>query len=140
MLASRQLILFGVLALSAMAHASAQEKNAKAVKASAAPVAQRMHTNAAADLFAPHSWLPPPPKVVARVEIPHAPALPFVYLGKLMQGSAVTAYVSQGANNLALKTGDKVPGYRVEKITASGMTFVYEPLNEKQTLSFGSAN
>ena len=92
------------------------------------------------DLFASHDWTPPPARRTLVVEQPHAPPLPFVYQGKLMQDGAVTAFVAQGPNNLALKTGDKAGSYRVDSVTPSAMTLVYVPLNEKQILSFGSAN
>jgi len=99
----------------------------------------RMHP-ASKDLFAPQSWLPPPPPVVIpKVEAPRAPALPFTYIGKILKSDGVIAYVSQGELNHALKAGDSLPNYRVERITDHDMTFVYVPLNQKQTLSFGSA-
>ena len=96
---------------------------------------------ASADLFAPHDWQPPPPPPrVVKVEAPKAPPLPFTYFGKVIQDGAVIAFVSQGNVDHALKTGDTVANYRVQQITASAMTFVYLPLNEKQTLPFGSEN
>ena len=78
--------------------------------------------------------------MVARVEAPRAPPLPFTYEGKLVQGGEVIAFVNQAGTSRALKVGDTVPNYRVERITSSGITFVYVPLNQSQTLTFGSAN
>jgi hypothetical protein len=103
-----------------------------------APV--RLHrTNA--NPFATRSWVPPPPPApVVRAVVPKAPPLPFVYLGKMLDGKAVTAFVSMGGQTHLLHGGDTVRDYRVEAISAKEITFVYLPLNEKQRLSFGSEN
>jgi len=94
-----------------------------------------------ANPFAVHSWLPPVVKVKALPPPPpRAPPLPFAYIGKMQEGAAVTAFVSQGDRNLVLRSGDTLPSYRVESITPKDITFVYLPLNEKQRLSFGSEN
>jgi hypothetical protein len=92
-----------------------------------------------ANLFAARSWQPPPPPA-PKAEAPKAPALPFHFLGKLLQDGDVTAFVSQGTVTHLLRKGDVLANYRVDEITPSEMTFVYLPLNEKQRLSFGSAN
>jgi hypothetical protein len=99
---------------------------------------QRMrHTQANA--FASQTWLPPAAKVKpAPPPVPHAPALPFVYLGRQQDGAAVTVFVSQGTRNHVLHSGDTVAGYRVESISPTDITFVYLALGEKQRLSFGS--
>lgn len=100
----------------------------------------RMH-HTKANAFAVHSWLPPVvPVKAAPPPPPRAPALPFAYLGKSQDGAAVTVFVSQGTRNHVLHVGDSLPSYRVESITPTDMTFVYLPLNEKQRLTFGSAN
>jgi hypothetical protein len=103
-----------------------------------APV--RLHrTNA--NPFAARSWAPPPPPAsVVRAVVPKAPPLPFEYLGKMLDGKAVTAFVSMGGQTHLLHSGDTVRDYRVDAISAKEITFVYLPLNEKQRLSFGSEN
>lgn len=121
-----------------MAHApaAAQERVAPST-----PAAARMvHTKANA--FSVHRWLPPPVKrpPPPPPPPPRAPALPFTYLGKMQDGGDVTAFVSQGSRNLVLHAGDTLPGYKVESISLTDMIFVYLPLNEKQRLTFGSAN
>lgn len=92
-----------------------------------------------ADLFAAHSWQPPPPPP-PKAQLPSAPALPFRYLGKSQEDGQVTVFVAQNARTHMLKQGDTLPGYKVEEITMSEMTFVYLALNEKQKLIFGSTN
>jgi hypothetical protein len=77
---------------------------------------------------------------VVRAVVPKAPPLPFVYMGKMLDGKAVTAFVSMGGQTHLLHGGDTLREYRVEAISAKEITFVYLPLNEKQRLSFGSEN
>jgi hypothetical protein len=93
-----------------------------------------------ANPFAARSWTPPPPVQVVRAVVPKAPPLPFVYMGKMLDGKAVTAFVSMGGQTHLLHGGDTLREYRVEAISAKEITFVYLPLNEKQRLSFGSEN
>ena len=107
----------------------------------AAPMPARFESGApAADLFALRDWQPPPASLQRKVEAPKAPPLPFHYLGKVLEQGAVVAFVSQGALNHLLRRGDIVADYKVELITPAEMTFIYLPLNEKQRLTFGSAN
>jgi len=93
------------------------------------------------DLFVARNWQPPPaPAPAAPPVAPTAPALPFAYLGKLLDGTEVLAFVSQGGVTRILRKGDTLQDYRVEAITQSAATFVYLPLDQRQTLNFGSAN
>ena len=96
----------------------------------------------AANAFAAHSWLPPVPKAKAAPPPPppQAPPLPFVYLGKMQEGTAVTVFVSLAGRNHVLHAGDTVAGYRVDSISPNDMTLVYLTLGEKQRLTFGSDN
>lgn len=124
------------IAATVAAKASAAKADSKATE----PAGQRMH-HSKANAFAAHSWLPPVVQAKAPpAPPPRAPPLPFVYLGKMQDGAAVTAFVSQGGRNHVLHAGDKLPSYQVESITATDITFVYLPLNEKQRLKFGSEN
>ncbi len=93
------------------------------------------------ELFAQVDWRPkppPPPKPVA--QRPVAPGLPFRYLGKVIDGDKVTAFLGEGPRTHMLRTGDVLANYRVEEVTASGITLVYLPLNETQELNFGTDN
>lgn len=94
---------------------------------------------ATADLFASQSWLPPPPPP-AKPQAPQAPALPFRYLGKVLEGGDVLVFVGEGARTHLLRKGDALPGYEVADVTATDISFVYLPLRETQRLTFGSAN
>ncbi|MEQ6292120.1 hypothetical protein ACFPAG_16055 [Vogesella sp. GCM10023246] len=93
----------------------------------------------AANLFPQQTWYvpPPPPKPAP----PSPPALPFTYIGKLVDGDQVTVFVSNGDRNLVLKNHDVVDGtYRVEAITPPVMRLTYLPLQMQQTLDIGGAN
>ena len=107
----------------------------------AAPSAQTRFQRQDADAFAARSWQPPPPRPVpVTVAEPKAPPLPFRYLGKVMEEGAVVAFIALDARTYLAHKGDVLLDYRIEDVTPAQMTFVYLPLNEKQTLTFGSAN
>jgi type IV pilus biogenesis protein PilP len=68
---------------------------------------------------------------------PQAPALPFVYVGKMVDGEKTAVFVSKGDENYSLTPGQTIAGdYRVEKITDASVTFTYLPMKKRQTLNF----
>jgi len=91
------------------------------------------------DPFRNKSWvLAPPPLPPAK---PTAPPLPFQYLGKIMEDSGIRVFLNHQGKNLIVKAGDMINGiYTVVDIAGSQMTFLYQPLKEKQTLSIGADN
>lgn len=97
------------------------------------------------DLFAAHSFLPPPPAPdkalrAAKPPPPMAPPLPFRYQGRLVEADGTTVFLTQGDRMLVARTGDLVGNqYRVESVSASAITFIFEPLKQRQTLTIGSA-
>ncbi len=106
-----------------------------------APLTQARFQTQDADAFASRNWQPPPPRIVPQtVAEPKAPPLPFRYLGKVMEEGAVVAFIAQDARTYLAHKGDVLLDYRIEDVTPAQMTLVYLPLNEKQTLIFGSAN
>lgn len=112
-----------------------------AAPASAIPQGPRFRVSTG-DLFVAR-----PPLVVAVPAIaasapvvPRAPPLPFVYQGKSLEDSGVVVFVNQGSRTLLLRKGDVLPNYRVEDVNPSRMTVLYLPLQEIQTLNFGSAD
>ena len=91
------------------------------------------------DAFAPHRWTaarpirkmeaPPPPA-------PVAPPLPFEYAGRIEGREGPTFLLSRGPESFAVHAGEAIDGdYRLETVSADTLTFVYLPLNERQTLS-----
>ena len=71
---------------------------------------------------------------------PVAPPLPFRYQGKLMEEGGITVFLAQGDRILPARAGDLLNNqYRVESVTAAAITFMFEPLKQRQTLTIGSA-
>lgn len=79
----------------------------------------------------PASSLPPPP--------PTAPLLPFTYIGRMIDGSAVTLFLSRNDRQYTVKMNDVLDDtYRVDKITGSSAVLTYLPMNVQQTLIFSA--
>ena len=91
----------------------------------------------AAQAFGTRSWtpVPPPPAPV----VPRAPALPFVFLGKQLQGGAWQVFLAVGEDTRLARVATVIDGqYRVESIAPPQIVFTYLPLNERQTLDIGA--
>ncbi|MDP2883187.1 MAG: hypothetical protein Q8N89_16600 [Azonexus sp.] len=89
------------------------------------------------DPFRNKSWYvaPPPPKPPK----PTAPPLPFQYLGKLNEAGETRVFLNHQGKHIIAKVGDVINGtYSVEEISGGQMTFLFQPLNEKQVLGIGS--
>ncbi|MGH8740135.1 MAG: hypothetical protein ACREUN_04445 [Burkholderiales bacterium] len=92
------------------------------------------------DPFAPRSFAPEQPRDSAPQK-PAAPPLPFQYIGKVIENGKLEVYVTRGEELLSLSRGQKIGGeYRVDKISASSVTFTYLPLKMKQTLDLPAVN
>ncbi|MDO8314896.1 MAG: secretion system X translation initiation factor [Rugosibacter sp.] len=100
---------------------------------------REQYATQAGDLFASHSWQPPPPPP-PKPAAPKAPPLPFLYLGKVLEGGEILVFLGQGTRTHLLRRGDVLAEYKIDEITPTEITFVYLPLNQKQHLTFGSAN
>lgn len=87
-------------------------------------------------LFAATTWdippkpVPPPP--------PQAPALPYVYIGKMLKEGVWEVFLSRGEATRVIRQHEVLDTqYRVESIQPPNMTFVYLPLGQVQTLNIG---
>jgi len=105
------------------------------------------------DAFGSKNWKPaPPPKKVVKAKpvaqpvaappppppAPTAPALPFTYLGRMVDAGVTTVFLAQQHVSLAVKTGDTINNvYRVDQITDTTVSLTYLPLNAKQQLNLG---
>lgn len=101
-------------------------------------------TSPRANVFAAKSFYVPRPKpkrvavVVPPPPPPVAPPLPFTYMGVLKEGGSTVVFVVSGERLHSVRVGDVIDGtYRVEAIGSEEVTFVYLPMNEKQTLRIG---
>ncbi len=111
---------------------------------------QRGRAAEARDAFAPRNWQPPPRRLtpaeaaaMAAAEPPppppQAPPLPFVYVGMLAEESRTTVFLSHGARDIAVRSGDTIDKtYRVDAVTPDRIELTYLPLNQRQTLPLGS--
>jgi len=105
-----------------------------------ADLARHKYAAGGADLFSGRSWLPPPP-VVMPAGPAGAPALPFVYIGKMLEKEGTVVFLLHQERTLAVRQGDIIDEtYRVEKIAPESMLVVYLPLKQQQSLNLGSAN
>jgi hypothetical protein len=106
------------------------------------------------DPFAPRAWLAAPAPVVVAVkaaaEIVAAdapvlpigpPALPFRFVGSMMDNQELVVYLGRGEQALVARNGETLEGtYKVLNITAQQIEFEHLPTGEKQTLLFSAAN
>ena len=91
------------------------------------------------DAFAARRWTAPRSAraaVVSPPAAPVAPPLPFEYTGRIEGREGPTFLLSRGPESFAVHAGEAIDvDYRLETVSADTLTFVYVPLNERQTLS-----
>jgi len=92
------------------------------------------------DLFAPRNRAAPvlpdaasaaPPAPPA----PSAPPLPFTYLGQFIDGEKTEIFIAQGDEHYSAEKGRTIDGYKIEKVTATAVTFIYLPSGIRQSLA-----
>lgn len=93
-------------------------------------------------MFASHNWSPPPPPPVVVKQAPPpkptAPALPFTYLGKMLDAGKWEAYLSRGEETFVVREHSAIDAnYRAETILPPVLTITYLPLKQTQTMSIG---
>ena len=89
----------------------------------------------AGDPFAPRSFGAPEAAVAAAPSRPEAPALPFRYMGKVIENGKTEILLLRGDEHFVVAAGQKVdPEYRLDKATKSTLTFTYLPMKTRQTL------
>jgi hypothetical protein len=88
------------------------------------------------DPFASRSFGAPRQERVAAVQPrPEAPALPFRYMGKVVEDGKTEILLLRGDEHFAVSAGQKFdPEYRLDKVTSTALTFTYLPMKTKQTL------
>jgi len=88
----------------------------------------------AADPFAPRSFAAPQAQQQAAPAKPEAPALPFRYLGKLIEDGKLSVFLANGAESVTAVAGERIGDYRVDAVTETEVRFTYLPLKTKQSL------
>lgn len=97
----------------------------------------------AAPLFAGAPPPPsPPPAAALRSAPPPAPAspaLPFAYMGKVVDAGQVVVFLSAGNRNYVARAGDLLDNaWRVDETAERQLTLTYLPLNSRHHLSLGT--
>jgi len=97
---------------------------------------QRAMARESVDLFESRSWKPPPAAVERAPEPPpRVPALPFAYIGRLVEHGEITVFLEAEDRFHAVKAGQTVDGrYRVDEIHDDTVSLTYLPLGARQTL------
>ena len=91
-------------------------------------------TAPAADPFAPKSFAPQQEQQPVAQARPEAPALPFRYLGKLIEDGKLSVFLANGAESVTAVAGQRIGDYRVDAVTENEVRFTYLPLKTKQSL------
>lgn len=77
------------------------------------------------------------PRAGAKQPKPVAPPLPFIFLGKYVEGDSVRVFLDDGEALHMVKVGDIIDmNYRVDRID-NAVRITYLPLNEAQILPIG---
>ncbi|HKU46677.1 MAG TPA: hypothetical protein VJQ58_07320 [Burkholderiales bacterium] len=100
-----------------------------------AKLEERIDEGAKIDAFAPRNFSPViPPQAAQAAARPEAPALPFRYLGKMVQDGKLSVFLANGDESITVHAGERIGDYRVDKITEAEVRFTYLPLKTKQSL------
>jgi hypothetical protein len=94
----------------------------------------RVDEGAKVDAFAPKNFSPTVPPQAGPTAKREAPALPFRYIGKMVDGGKLAVFLSNGADSFTVTEGERVGDYRVDKISEAEIRFTYLPLKTKQSL------
>jgi hypothetical protein len=95
----------------------------------------------ARDLFASGDWTPPPPVVKPLPPPPPmAPALPFTFLGKKLEGKVWEVFLARGEQSFIVREGTVLDNtYRIETISPPTLNLTYLPLGQSQSLLIGDS-
>lgn len=81
---------------------------------------------------------PPPPAPPPPPPAPVAPALPFTFMGRMVENDRTTLFLTRQNQSYSVKVNDVLEReYRVDKIDNDQVIFTYLPLNIQQTLYIG---
>lgn len=99
----------------------------------------RVDEGVIADPFANASFASP--ARAAGHAAPQAPALPFTYVGKMIEDGRLQVFLAEGDKSFSVTAGQTLSGqYRVDKVTEAQVTFTYLPLKKRQTLNLTLVN
>jgi hypothetical protein len=100
-----------------------------------AKLEERVDQGARIDAFAPRNFSPVmPPQAAGGPAKREAPALPFRYLGKMVEDVKLSVFLANGDETVTVHAGERIGDYRIDKITEAEVCFTYLPLKTKQSL------
>lgn len=113
-----------------------QEKKAEAQDFDISRLERPEAAAPAGDPFAKRSFgAPAAAQQAAAPAKPEAPELPFRYMGKVIEDGKLEILLLRGDEHFSVAAGQKVGDeYRLDKVSASSLTFTYLPMKKKQTL------
>ena len=94
----------------------------------------RVDEGAKVDAFAPKNFSPVVPPQAGPTGKREAPALPFRYIGKMVDNGKLAVFLQNGADSYTVTEGERVGDYRIDKISDAEIRFTYLPMKTKQTL------
>ena len=112
-----------------------QEKTSRQVDFDLSRLEKRVTDAPAGDPFAPRSFGAPEAAVAAAQPKPEAPAMPFRYMGKVVDNGETEILLLRGDEHFVVRPGQKIDAeYRLDKATKSALTITYLPMKTRQTL------
>lgn len=94
----------------------------------------RADEGAKIDAFAPKNFSPVEGPQAGPAAKREAPALPFRYIGKMVDNGRLAVFLANGADSFTVTEGERVGDYRIDRITEAEIRFTYLPMKAKQTL------
>lgn len=80
-------------------------------------------------------------EVIKPAEPAAPPAIPYSYVGKLVEDGKTKAFLSKQDNNYSVKVGDTLDDlYRVDELNEQSLVLTYLPLDLRQTINIRSEN
>ena len=98
----------------------------------------RVDEGAKVDAFAPRNFgsaaAPQTNGPSAGPSARQAPALPFRYIGKMIDNGKLAVFLQKGDESYSVMEGERVGDYRIDAISENEIRFTYLPMKTKQTL------
>lgn len=92
------------------------------------------------NLFGQYSYEAPKPKLAPTPpEAPHAPPLPFTYVGRIVIGGQTTYLLNEGSEPRALVVGANAGEFKLVQADPQRLTFLHEPTGQRVSLSLANA-
>jgi hypothetical protein len=102
-----------------------------------AKLESRLGEDAKVDPFAPRNFgSAAAPQTNGPSALAHreAPALPFRYIGKMIDNGQLAVFLQKGDESFSVMAGERVGDYRIDSISENEIRFTYLPMKTKQTL------